>query len=207
MKILKFGSEVHYLQSVNLYGGGKNVFLVFRQEFKYQFSRNVSDIYNYKKILLILWFDDADVATKHYQFLKENFLDDTLSIDILGENHLEFIGGLDYEIKVSRYTEQLLDQTIDDWIDRYHFLSNEIMQRFAQESIESNLIRTIKEKVNLFKYRHSNNETITDFSDEIIQLIEEKLNTKHERPYNPRNDLLSEINKKLTAISDKIDKL
>jgi hypothetical protein len=92
--------KVYFLKSVNLKAQGKIIFLAFRQEAKYIMSSNLEVHNNYQNILLILFFDSSKVAERHYRILKDNFSNDTLSIDVIGENHLEFIGGIDYDLKV-----------------------------------------------------------------------------------------------------------
>lgn len=167
MKILNNSNKLFYLKSANVIGG-QNILLFFRQADKYSLRNTIENQYDYINVSLILWMENPDDANNECLKIKEYFLDETISIDTITENVIEFIGNYDYRTKVKKYNEDIIDQFAEDWIDRYLYAT-----KFAydQMAIGGNYYKLLKEIIDIAK--SSNEETATKVMNKVIYFEQE----------------------------------
>lgn len=132
----------YYLKSVNVIGG-KNIFLFFRQEGKYILRDTIDNQYDYINVSLVLWMESEKEANFLCEKIKQLFLDTSLTIELISENKLMFIGDYDYTITVKKYDEDVIDQFVEDWIDRYLAVTKMVFDRDLEIGKYFNLLDEI----------------------------------------------------------------
>jgi len=204
MEILNRGDRTWYLKAINNNDKSNTLWLSFRQDELYSISRDPEENrYYYQNVLLLLWFDDYLTAENQFKILKEYYLEKVISIDGDSPNLIEFVGGYDVKVKVVKYEEFIIDQSIEDWVDRYLWVSKRYFDSFAKNELECNFIKDIE--ILLKNYRKSNR----DYNDDrLYQAISEKLKDLGPSIRNTTTeDLLLSMNRQLYIINEKLDSL
>jgi len=204
MEILNRGDRTWYLKAINNNDKSNTLWLSFRQDELYSISRDPEENrYYYQNVLLLLWFDDYLTAENQFKILKEYYLEKVISIDGDSPNLIEFVGGYDVKVKVVKYEEFIIDQSIEDWVDRYLWVSKRYFDNFAKNELECNFIKDIE--ILLKNYRKSNR----DYNDDrLYQAISEKLKDLGPSIRNTTTeDLLLSMNRQLYIINEKLDSL
>ncbi|MFZ6050797.1 hypothetical protein [Halocola ammonii] len=148
MKKLINSGEVYYLKSANVIGS-KNIQLLLRQESKYFLRNSRENEYDYVNFSLVIWMNNPKDAEYYFSEINKYFLDDTLSIDLVSVNsleefELELIGGTDYLIKVKNYSENILSQFKEDWVDRYLYATSRVFEEMETNTRYRDLIESLK---------------------------------------------------------------
>lgn len=204
MEILNSGNRTWYLKAININDKSNTLWLSFRQDALYSISRDSEkNRYYYQNVLLLLWFDDYLTAEKQFQILKECYLDQVISIDEYSPNLIEFVGGHDVNVEVVKYEESIIDQSIEDWVDRYLWVSKFYFDKFANNELEFNFIKDIEI---LLKNYKKGNPNYND--DRLYQAISEKLKELRSPIRNiTTDDLLFSMNRQLYVINEKLDSI
>jgi hypothetical protein len=194
MEILNAEHRLYFLKSININDQSNTIWMFFRQENFYVLQRDpIKNLEEYRNVLLILHFDDYETTEKHFRSLKEFYLNNSISIDEPSPNVIEFVGDYDLSVTVTKYTEQLIDQSKEDWIDRYLFATKCYFEHSHTRELDRNFIGEIRAILNKFKIDHPLHKAISD-----------KINN-FEFSLNPTEDLLTNINRKLDLISEKLN--
>jgi hypothetical protein len=204
MEILNSGNRTWYLKAININDKSNTLWLSFRQDSLYSISRDSEkNRYYYRNVLLLLWFDDYLTAEKEFKILKEFYLDQIISIDEETPNLIAFVGGHDVNVKVAKYEESIIDQSIEDWVDRYLWVSKFYFDRSTNNELECNFIKDID--LLLKNYRKDNPEYNDD---KLYQAISEKLKELQYPIGNiTTDDLLLSMNRQLYVINEKLDSI
>ncbi|MET3981133.1 hypothetical protein ABIB39_003743 [Mucilaginibacter sp. UYP27] len=204
MEFLNSENRLWYLKAININDKSNTLWLSFRQEALYRITSDYDDNrYYYKNAMLLLWFDDYLTAEKQFKILKEFYLDEVISIDEDTPNLIEFCGGHDVQVKVVKYEESIIDQSKEDWIERYQFVSKENILNHAQNELELNFIKDIE--ILLKNYEKG---SLDHNDDRLYQTLSQKLKELRSPRRNvPTSDLLLSMNRQLYAINEKLDLL
>ncbi|MES2108969.1 MAG: hypothetical protein V4577_09495 [Bacteroidota bacterium] len=204
MEILDRENRAWYLKSININDKSNTVWLSFRQEALYSICRDSEkNRYYYQNVLLLLWFDDYLTAEKQFNLLKQFYLDQVVSVDEYTPNIIEFVGGHDLNVPVVKYQETIIDQSIEDWVDRYLWVSKFHFDNFINNELEHNFIKDIE--IILKNYKKGN----PGYNDDrLYQTISEKLKGLRSPGKNiTTEDLLLSMNRQLYIINEKLDSI
>lgn len=201
MKLLNQETKLFHFKSINFFEKSNTLFLSFSQEEKYIITDSVDLPSEFINIGLMMELEDNELAQAHYDYFRKVLLDGTVHIRKLDENVIFFVGnGYDNEVKVVSYTEFEMDQTKEDWIDRYLYVCRQyhnLMLRF-----DSN--RKMIEEIKRFIPANSNNDN-AGLNNVLLKIIEnyDKINSS----YNIESALLTAMNQKLIKIEEKLELL
>jgi len=169
MKILNSEHRTWYLETININDKSNTLWLAFRQDSLYAISRDPDkNRYYYKNVLLLLWFDNYLTAEKYFKLLKGLYLNHVVSVDEYTPNVIEFVNGNDVNVEVIKYEESIIDQSIEDWVNRYLWVSKEYFDKSASNELEDNFIKDVELILKKYKQDGGSN-------DSLYQAISERL--------------------------------
>jgi hypothetical protein len=204
MKLLNHETKLFYFKSINLLEKSNTLFLIFNQEHKYIISAHDNCAQDYINIGLLLVFKNKELAENHYYKLKEFLLEDTISIDKIGENEFMFIGSHDYTIKADSYNEFEMEQTKEEWLDRYLYACKQYSELIIESDFNRKMVEKIRSLISIYS-----NDNISNSSNlilqELIQIVESQELIINSR--STSNALLAVMNNKLIDIEKKLDSL
>ncbi|MFD0764485.1 hypothetical protein ACFQZI_06450 [Mucilaginibacter lutimaris] len=204
MRILNSEHRTWYLEAININDQSNTLWLAFRQDSLYAITRDPDkNRYYYKNVLLLLWFNDYSTAERYFKLLKDLYLNHVISVDENTPNVIEFVNGNDINVEVVKYEESVIDQSIEDWVNRYLWVSKFYFDESANNELESNFTKDIE--ILLKNYKKDN----PNYKDNrLYQAISEKLK-EHRSPMRniTTDDLLFSMNRQLYVINEKLDSI
>lgn len=145
MKILNSEHRTWYLKAININDKSNTLWLSFRQDALYSIDSNpYRNKDYYKNVLLVLYFDDYLTAEEHFNTLKQLLLYQVVSVDEDSPNVIEFVGSYDVNVGVVKYEEIAIDQSAQDWEDRYLWASKMYSELYRKQALESNFVKEVE---------------------------------------------------------------